>query len=297
MPGPRLDAAMDRTAPLWLVVNAASGSNSDESVSVLKAALAAAGHPVARTLRCPDDPLPDPATLDGAGVGVLAIFAGDGTINHQVKAVLGWNGQVLVLPGGTQNLLAKAIHGDVPVEETVRRLGAGELASMRRPVVETSQGHALVEVVAGPATTWAEVREGLRDMDLPAIAGALGEAVRTTARGAPVRVTDPPMGRPEGYRAVRVDAGAGVLTIDGYDATDLSELAAHASNMIIRRDFRDGPHEKLGSAEAVTCRSDEPMALMLDGERFDGGTEERFASVSLPVNFLGLPLAAVRADR
>ena len=278
---------MDQTPLLWLVVNAASGSNTEQAVSELKAALDAAGHAPARTVCFPDDDLPDRAALEAAGVGVLAIFTGDGTINSQVARLHGWNGHVLVLPGGTQNLFAKALHGDVDAATIARRLGAGKLVPCQRNAVQTSQGQALVEVVAGPATTWAEVREGMRDMNIGTIASALGEAVRTTAAGARVRVAEPAVGKAEGYRAVRIDAQGGTLEIDGYDAEDWSQLAAHAQNMIVKRDFRDGPHDELGTAAEVTCISEEPMALMLDGERFDGATEERFSCVTLPVHFLG----------
>lgn len=278
---------MDQASPLWLVVNAASGSNTEQAVSDLKAALGGAGHAPARTVCFPADDLPDRAELEAASVGVLAIFTGDGTINSQVAKLHRWDGQVLILPGGTQNLFAKALHGDVDAATIARRLGAGELASCTRNAVETSKGHALVEVVAGPAATWAEVREGMRDMDLGTIATALGEAVRNTASGARVKVSEPALGKADGYRAVRVDAMNGTLEIDGYDAEDWSQLAAHASNMIVKRDFRDGPHDELGTAARVTCTSDEPMALMLDGERFDGATEEHFACVTLPVQFLG----------
>lgn len=277
------------SSPLWLVVNPASGSNSPESIATLEQAFARSGHPPARAIRCPDDDLPDRAALEAAGVGTLAIFTGDGTANAQVDRIHGWAGHVLILPGGTQNLLARAMHGEADAGAIIDRLAAGTLRASARPAVRSSCGHALVEVVAGPGAMWADVREGLRDQNLRTIAGALAEAVRETAMGAPVHVADPPLGRAEGYRALRVDAAAGTLTVDGYDADDLSDLAAHASNMIVRRDFREGPHHHLGQAPAITCRSDQPMALMLDGERRDGQCVESLSCVTLPVQFLHSP--------
>jgi diacylglycerol kinase family enzyme len=273
-------------SPLWLIVNAASGSNSDEAVAALTQAFARAGRDPARIVRFPDEDLPTRAVLEQAGVGVLAIFTGDGTINAQVALVHGWEGSVLILPGGTQNLLAKELHGETDATAIVQKFGAGQMERGHCHAVETSQGHALVEVVAGPAVTWAEVREGMRTMDLGSIAEALAGAVRETAAGAPVYVAEPAMGRPEGYRAVRIDASSGVLDLDGYDAADFAELAAHANNMIVRRDFRDGPHENLGTAARVTCRSEAAIALMIDGERREGAQAETFACVTLPVHFL-----------
>jgi diacylglycerol kinase family enzyme len=274
------------TIPLWLVVNPASGSNSEAAVAALTAALAEDGHAPARVLRLPADELPTRAALEAANVATLAIFTGDGTVNAQVARLHGWTGAVLVLPGGTQNLLAKALHGDVDATTIATRLGRGELQRMRRSAVQTSAGDALVEVLAGPGATWADVREGVRDMDLSSIASALGEAVRSTAGGAAVSVSEPPMGKPEGYRAVRMDADQGTLTLDGYDAQDWADLAAHGVSMLVKRDFRQGPHEELGQADAVVCTSDEPIALMIDGERRDGKQREEFRCVTLPVEFL-----------
>lgn len=284
------DPASSSSAPLWLVVNAASGSNTEQSRTELVERLEAAGHPAVRTISFPDEDLPDAGTLDAAGVRTLAIFTGDGTINSQVRKLGAWGGAVLVLPGGTQNLLAKTLHGEgCTVESVVAALGAGRLVRRDLRAVATSQGPALVEVLAGPGATWADVREGVRDLDLPTIASALGEAVRNTARGAPVRVVRPPLGKPEGYRALRIDAVQGVLTLDGYDAEGLGEVAAQGVAMLVKRDFRAGPHDELGTCEEVTAESDEPVALMIDGERFDGTTRETFSCITLPVQFLGPP--------
>src|SRR5688572_11847913 len=70
------------------------------------------GFEVARLVRFPDEPLPSPAGLAGAGVDCVAVYAGDGTVNTLVTGLYGWDGAVLVLPGGTMNLLAKRLHGD-----------------------------------------------------------------------------------------------------------------------------------------------------------------------------------------
>ncbi|MDK4805950.1 MAG: diacylglycerol kinase family protein [Novosphingobium aromaticivorans] len=279
------------SGPLWLLLNPASGSNSEDSQDQLLAALAHSGHAPARVLRLPEDPLPTRAMLEEAGVGILAIFTGDGTANAQIEKLHGWPGAVLVLPGGTQNLLSKALHGHADAPAIVRRLGTPGMIRTRRQGVRTSAGNALVEVLAGPGATWADVREGVRGGDLGVIASALGEALHHTTQGAPVVVSDPPLGKREGYRAVRIDAQAGVLDLDGYDADDWADIVAHGVSILIRRDFRQGPHEELGQAPAVTCTSAEPIALMIDGERREGCCEETFTCIDIPLDFL-----ATRSD-
>lgn len=272
--------------PLWLVTNAASGSNSDTAVEDLVASLSAAGCAPVRTLRFPDDPLPDAALLERKGVGTLAIFTGDGTANSAACAAEGWHGALLVLPGGTKNLLAKALHGDVPAETITGRIASGAIARTRRPAVRTSQGMALVEALAGPGAMWADVREGVRDLDLGAIAETFSNALRETREGPGIGIVEPALGKPGGYRAVRAAPSPRGLLVEGYDFEDLGQMAAQGFAMLVKRDFRQGPHDELGTHRHIDCESDAPIALMIDGERRQGGRQERFQQVLFPVEFL-----------
>ncbi len=52
------------------------------------------GFRVERTVRFPDEALPTPTELEAAGVGLVAAFAGDGTVNASVLALSGWSGAV-----------------------------------------------------------------------------------------------------------------------------------------------------------------------------------------------------------
>lgn len=273
-------------SPLWLVTNAASGSNSDASVNDLAASLAAAGCTPARIIRFPDDELPDRADLEAAGVATLAIFTGDGTANSAASRLEGWDGAILIFPGGTQNLLSKALHGDVTTEAITGSLASGAHRLVRRRVVRTSQGAGLVEVLVGPGALWADVREGLRDFNIGAIADTFGNAMRETREGPGVVLADPETGKPDGYRAIRFVPGNGRMEADGYDFTDLADLAAQGFAMLVKRDFRQGPHDHLGSFDKAICRSEAPIALMIDGERSQGSFEEHFACEEFAVDFI-----------
>ena len=278
----------------WLLVNQASGSNDPARVTALVEALDAADHAPPRVVSIPADELPTIAELDAAGVGLLVVFTGDGTVNAAVTALSsggspGWGGRVLVLPGGTQNLFAKACHGDASESEIVARLAAGELAETRRNLIRTAHGDALCEVLAGPGAHWSDVREAMREGDLGGIASSVGTAIGQSASGPQVAVADPPCGKPEGYPAVRIHLGGaegeGCLAIDGYGAEGLGDYAMQGL-ALLKRDFREGPHEELGTARAVTCRSSEPIELMIDGERATGTSEERFELAQCEVVFL-----------
>jgi hypothetical protein len=276
---------MDKNSPTWLVVNSASGGFSEQALRQLTAQLRAHGRAPERIVAIPDDALPDRAGLEGAGVGLLAIFSGDGTINSVLSRVHGWSGSVLVLPGGTQNLLAKALHGDLDVASIVALLGQGNLERKRRHTIRTSQGDAYCEVLAGPGAHWSDVREAMRAGDLGGVANSLGEAIGQSTSGALVHIAEPALGKAEGYPAVRVYPSGASLAVDGYAAETIADYARQGV-ALLRRDFREGPHDELGRHPGLVCRSSDPIELMIDGERSTGGCEERFEVAECPVEFL-----------
>lgn len=270
---------------IWLVTNSASGSHSEQAVQDLVAQFAAAGLALGHVLTIPDETQPDRTTLEAAGVDLLAIYTGDGTVNAVVTGLYGWAGHVLVLPGGTQNLLAKALHGDVAAAAIAAALGEGRAAPDARHLIRTSQGDALCEVLAGPGARWSDVREAMREGDLGGMANTLGEAIGQSAGGASVRVVDPVLGKPDGYPAVRVHPSDGRMLVDGYCAETAADYAMQGL-ALLRRDFREGPHDELGDHPAIVCRSAEPIELMIDGERLTGGCEERFEIHKCEVEFV-----------
>lgn len=285
---------MDGTHLTWLLVNRASGSNDSDTVVDLVEAMVAEGYSPERVVALPADSVPDRAELEEAGVDLLAVFTGDGTVNAALTGLYGWHGQVLVLPGGTQNLFARACHGESTAGEIVRRLGAGELREATRPLIRSSQGDALCEIVAGPGATWSDVREAMREVDLAAIADAFREAVVQSAGGPMVALVDPALGNPEGYPAIRLHPQGDAIAVDGYGAQGLADYARQGL-ALMRRDFREGPHDELGTHPVVTCRSAAPIELMIDGERVSGEAEERFAVLPCDLRFLVTPAAAAGA--
>lgn len=277
---------MDEAPITWLLVNPASGSNDAAAVADVRQALEEVGRAPRRIVEAPGEPLPDRGELDAAGVGLLVLFTGDGTANGVVTSLHGWTGEVLVLPGGTQNLLAKSLHGEAAAPEIVARFGSAGLRRVRRPLVRCSAGEALVEIVAGPGAAWSGVRESLRERDVAEIAAAMREAIEKSAAGPMVRAAQPPLGKPAGYPAIRIypDGDHG-LAVDGYGAESVLDYAKHGL-ALLQRDFREGPHDELGRHPALICRSEAPIELMIDGERSTGGYEEKFELIQCDVTFL-----------
>lgn len=277
-----------RPGKVWLVCNAASGSNNDAAVEELVAAFHASGLQLDRVLRFPDDPAPKPAELDAAHVDTVAVFGGDGTTHSVVMEAWGWDGAVLVLPGGTMNLLAKRMHGDVPAPEIVARLSPDRpLRTVRPNVIYSRHGIGLTGALAGPGTVWNEVREAMRAMNVIDFVASTREAIAQSAAGPKVKCAEVDCGREEGYAAITVVPKDDGLRANGYYAESLADYAGQGI-ALLNRNFRDGPHDELGRHPKLrlVCPAGEPMGLLIDGEPFDGATEEEFELGPCEVNLV-----------
>lgn len=283
-PGPAISSLMDHPT-LWLVVNTASGSNSAEATAAVAEALGRAGARPARTVDVQAGGCPDQAELEAEGVDILAVFAGDGTVNAVLSGLDEWRGAVLVLPGGTMNLLSKALHGDRPAEEIAAQLGAMRIE--RRGCVTASCGTATIELLAGPGATWSDVREELREGAIGELTDRTVEAVKQSTAGPMVRLVDPALGREDGYPGVRFEPLGETMSADGYGAQGFVDYVRQGI-ALLRRNFREGPHDELGLHTRVTCESIDgsPIELMIDGERATGLPRETFSLAPLPVNLL-----------
>lgn len=95
---------------LWFITNPRSGSATPAKCEAIEATFAERGLSLAGRTLFPDDDLPTWQSLESAGVDTVVLFAGDGTINAALCALADWDGAILILPGGTMNLLAKSLH-------------------------------------------------------------------------------------------------------------------------------------------------------------------------------------------
>jgi hypothetical protein len=272
----------------WLIVNGASGSHDDRVLRDLVGLLAASGHHPARVIDCKDG-TPDAAEANTAGVALVAIYGGDGTMSRTLRGLEGFSGQALTLPGGTFNLLARELFGERDPLAIVEALAAGRLVPIRRNCIRGSGVLALAELLAGPGAKWADVREGLRDSNIGEVIAKGWDAAANSAVGPMVAVAQPARGREEGYAGVRLYPRPDGIAIDGYAAEGLGDYFQQGI-AILKRDFRDGPHDELGTAREVTCRSlaGQPIALMVDGERSEGASELAFSLDTFDCDLLGI---------
>jgi hypothetical protein len=273
--------------PIWLVNNASSGSNDDAALAALKACCGAHGFVLARRTVFPEQPLPRPAVLDSAGIDMVVVFAGDGTINAAVAGLAGWDGAVLVLPGGTMNLLYHRLHGDRTLEETIGAVARGHATRRRPSVIRSPYGDAFAGMLAGPGTSWGRVREAMREADVVELAAGTIEAIEETLTGEMIACAAPVLGRREGYPLVSLAPATDGIEVKAYHAETPAEYLEQAW-ALLKRNFREGPHDVLGLARTVRLASTEgnPFGLLVDGEHAEAAPEVEFVLAACEVDLL-----------
>lgn len=278
---------MERFAQAWLLANAASGGNTPAALEELRACLGDHGIAVARSTAFPDEPLPSPDALDAAGVPLLIVYTGDGTLNAALRRLHGWSGAVLVLPGGTMNLLSKRLHGDYPASEIVAIVAAGGSRRRRVNRIAGECGDAYAGLLAGPGTHWGAVREAMRELDIAGIASGAAEALAKSTGETTVRAVSPPLGNRDGYPLIDLTPGEHGIQINGYSAATPGEWAQQGW-ALLRRRFREGPHDRLGIVDEVTLENVDgsSVEVLLDGETCDAGPRVTFRVALSEVDLL-----------
>jgi hypothetical protein len=258
---------METHSSCWLVTNPGSGSNTPESTESLRDDLLARGISIEREIAFPEDDLPTLSRLDRAGARLVVTYAGDGTVNAVLSALEGWGGAVLVLPGGTMNLLSRRLHGELEIGQILDLVAAGSSRPVRASTVTCEGGTAYAGLLVGPGTCWNRVRESMRNLALADMAAETIEAIGHTATGPQVTAPHSRLAHADGYPLIELTPGEHGIQIDGYRAEDPLEFAEQAW-AVLRRRFRDGPHDRLGVAEAVELASIDgsPLACLFDGE-------------------------------
>ncbi|MFL9840638.1 diacylglycerol kinase family protein [Sphingomonas sp. ST-64] len=247
---------------LWFITNPGSGSATAAKCTALEAVFDERGLHLAGRTAFPEEPIPDGATLAAEGVDTVVLFAGDGTINAALCALADWDGAFLILPGGTMNLLAKALHDEADPAAIVH--AAHERARrVAMNFVEAGPHRAFVGLILGPAAQWGRAREAARAGRLSRTWGATRNAWRRSfGRGIGVRGVP---GMDDRYQAVFVAPAAEGLQVDAIDARDWSTIAELGWNWLTGDWIaaRAVTHRRAARLEPVSGR---PVLALFDGE-------------------------------
>lgn len=244
---------------LWLVLNTTSGSTSAAVIAEFEAACC--DYVIAGRTDFPVGVLPDAAALNAVGADTLVVFGGDGTINAATSKADDWRGACLVLPGGTMNGLAKALHGNAAWTAILGHAATGSLEQM--PVAVCGEYRAMVGVILGPAASWFHAREYVRAGAWSKLTRAVRYAARKTfARTIRVVGDTTHAGR---HRAVIVTPMRGDLEV-----TTISTASWFAAARLgiewLAGDWRAASDVHVTHAPSVTCASSRTVSALFDGE-------------------------------
>ncbi|MFA6123834.1 diacylglycerol kinase family protein [Sphingomonas sp.] len=247
---------------LWFITNPKSGTATPAKAEALATLFADRGLVLAGRTAFPDDALPTPQSLEAAGVDTAVLFAGDGTINAAVCALAEWRGAILILPGGTMNMLAKHLHGATdPAAIVAAAVEHGRMTGL--PYVDVAGQRALVGLILGPAATWVRAREMVRAGRLRGLGRAMKHAwQRTFGRG--IRLEGVPALK-HGAQAVFVRPEADHLDIAAIDARDFRAIARLGWEWVTGDWVASGEVTHCHVRAFRTC-GDKPALALVDGE-------------------------------
>jgi len=222
---------------------------------------------------------------------VLVVLGGDGTIRKAAEACTGTDTYLLPLPGGTLNVLPRALYGDSSWQEALKETLANPLTK------ELSGGRVgdklfFVAAVVGAPGLWMEAREAIREGDILNAVGKAGVAFEAMFDTAIQYFISPKVSGEAEVVAVICPLVSEQMTdseqaleaaaIDVENATELLGLATAAAF----GKWRDDERVTLTKTHQVTVQSKKDIPLFLDGERVKVGKEAEISFVPNAVNVI-----------
>jgi hypothetical protein len=192
----------------------------------------------------------------------VVLFAGDGTINATLCKLADWDGAFLILPGGTMNLLAKALHDTLDPAAIIHAAHeSGRQVAL--PYVEAGPHRAFAGLIIGPAAHWGRAREAARNARVGRAVQAMRNAWRRTF-GRGIRVTGV-AGMAERYQAIFVNPADDALNVAAVDARDLRAIAELGWTWLTG-DWVAARAVTYRRSHGLRLRARRPVLALFDGE-------------------------------
>jgi diacylglycerol kinase family enzyme len=268
------------------LVNPAAGSVTREGPERLRAKLKELGHANAEVHEIDFSDCDGQMTrLAAADPDLMIIWGGDGTLRSALTLLGKKTGNLVLLPGGTMNILPNALHGQKPWDQVLE-------AVIKQPKRTTLPAGRIGDqmfycaLLAGAPAKMAEAREKLRKGEIVTAAAAARAALDTlqsihlTARlgGETYYFGDEKLvfGEEKLPETSVIGALVGPLSqSDGMEIAALTDPTAMGALNVVWQsfmtDWRSAPGIRIVSANTLTIESDDPIPAIIDGEKIETG--------------------------
>jgi diacylglycerol kinase family enzyme len=214
----------------------------------------------------------------------LIVLGGDGTIRTAAEACSRRGAYLLPLPGGTMNMLPRALYGDVSWENALKNTLADPVTKvLSGGRVEDSQF--FVAAIVGAPALWVEARESIRKADIADViekgAVAFQEMFDTklqyfisseTKGEAEVVVVICPLVSKEMSDSEQAFEAAAI------NVENAAELIGVATAAAIGK-WRHGQNISLSKTKRMAVQSSKDIPMFLDGERVKVGKKAEISFV------------------
>lgn len=269
--------------------NPASGSVSADGGERLRAALELSGVSGAEIIQTDSsDFVGQLKSVAAQSPDLFVVWGGDGTLKGALETVGQINPNLLLLPGGTMNLLTKSIHG----EKTWDQIIADVIASPKRKILPAGKANNelfFCAMLAGAPARFAEARESLRRGDLVKAATEARAAIDTLNS----LHLDARYG--EGYSfgggqlptTSIIGAVVGALTKEG-KGMEVAALASPTTGGALNvvwtsffSDWRSAPGVTVVPATSLEIGNDDggDIPVIVDGEHIEAGPKVRVSFI------------------
>jgi diacylglycerol kinase family enzyme len=222
---------------------------------------------------------------------VLVVLGGDGTIRTAAEACTGTDTYLLPLPGGTLNMLPRALYGDISWQDALKKTVADPETKALSAGRMGDQLFFVAAVVGAPAL-WMEPRESMREGDIVDAVEKSAVAFQTmfdtkiqysissetTGEAEVLAIICPLVSEAMSDSEQALEAAA----IDVENAPELLGLATAAAF----GKWRDDESVTLTKTRQVTVQSSRDIPLFLDGERVKAGRNAEITFVPSAVNVI-----------
>jgi diacylglycerol kinase family enzyme len=231
------------------------------------------------------------AEVAGRKLDIFIVLGGDGTIRTAAEACVEKGSYLIPLPGGTMNMLPRALYGDAAWEEALEK-------TLTAPSVKVLSGgriadkHFFIAAIMGSPVLWAEPRESVRE-------GAIVDAIEKGSVAfrkmfeAKVQyfISKETKGEAEAVALIcpliseEMSDSEQALEAAVIDVESAAEVIGLAGTAAFGK-WRDDRNILLTKTKRVTVQSRKDIPATLDGERVNLGRSAKIDFVSRAVNVI-----------